>query len=219
MKCLALAFIFFGLTGCATLPPPHDIPPQLLTLPPTIRQAVTVDPLASSHARVVAWERSSHGWRQVFEPMPAMVGRRGIAPLNAKREGDGRTPSGVYPIGTAFGYAPFFDTKLRYRQATDDDFWVDDVDSAQYNRWVTGKPQASSFEEMRRRDHLYTYGAVIEYNTDPIIPGKGSAIFLHIWRAPGISTSGCVALSRRNLKALLKWLDARHQPVIILNSF
>lgn len=151
--------------------------------------------------------------------MQAMVGRHGIALLNEKKEGDGRTPSGVYPIGTAFGYAPSFDTKLAYRQVTENDFWIDDVDSPQYNQWVTGKPRASSFEKMRRPDHLYKYGAVIEYNTDPIIPGNGSAIFLHIWRAPGKPTSGCVALAPGSLKLLLRWLDASHQPVILIIPF
>jgi len=148
--------------------------------------------------------------------MRAMVGRKGIAPLNEKREGDGRTPSGIYPIGPAFGYASSFNTKLVYRQSTKNDFWVDDVNSRQYNQWVTGTPDAKSFEKMHRSDDLYKYGAVIEYNTDPIVPGNGSAIFMHIWRAPDKSTSGCVALSPRSLRKVLGWLDSQRHPVIIL---
>jgi L,D-peptidoglycan transpeptidase YkuD (ErfK/YbiS/YcfS/YnhG family) len=212
------ALIVLGLAGCVTLTSSQDTPPQLANLSSSIHQAVMVDPLPSSRATVTAWERNGRGWRQVFKPTAAMVGRNGVAPLNEKREGDGRTPSGIYAIGTAFGYAPAIHTKLPYRQATENDFWVDDVSSPQYNRWVTGKPNASSFEEMRRSDDLYKYGAVIEYNTDPIIPGNGSAIFVHIWRGPDTATAGCVAVPEPQLRSLLKWLDAASQPVIILKS-
>jgi L,D-peptidoglycan transpeptidase YkuD (ErfK/YbiS/YcfS/YnhG family) len=206
------------LSGCATLSPPQITPPAALQeLPAPTQQAVIVEPLNNSYARITTWELKDNRWQPAFRPMRAMVGRKGIAPLNEKREGDGRTPSGVYPISTAFGYAPAFATRLPYRQATANDFWVDDVNSPQYNQWVNGPPNAKSFEDMRRKDDLYKYGAVIEYNTNPIVPGNGSAIFLHIWRGPGRPTSGCVAFSPRSLKNLLGWLDQGRHPVIILN--
>lgn len=202
------------LSGCAASP---RSPVVLQHLAIETQQAVIVESLNSSYARVTTWQREDNLWRRAFGPMRTMVGRQGIAPLNEKREGDGRTPSGIYLIGTAFGYAPSFPTGLSYRQATKNDFWVDDVNSPQYNQWVTGQPEAISFEDMRRKDDLYKYGAVIEYNTKPIVPGHGSAIFIHIWRAPGQFTSGCVALSPRSLKKLLGWLDTRRHPVIVLS--
>lgn len=175
-----------------------------------------VEPLTGSEAKVSTWEFKDRNWQPVFGSMAATVGRNGIAPLNEKREGDGRTPSGTYALGPAFGYAPALDTKLVYRQATDNDFWVDDVESSQYNQWVTGKPNAASFEEMRRKDDLYQIGVVIEYNTQPIVPGHGSAIFMHVWRGPGQSTSGCVALSQNDLQKVVAWLDKKHEPVILI---
>jgi L,D-peptidoglycan transpeptidase YkuD (ErfK/YbiS/YcfS/YnhG family) len=206
------------LSGCATLSSSKAIPPAVLqTISAETQQAVIVEPHQSSRATITTWERRDGLWRKAFWPMRAVVGRKGIAPLNEKREGDGRTPSGIYAITTAFGYAPSFATKLDYRQSTANDFWVDDVESSQYNQWVRGKPNAKSFEDMRRNDDLYRYGAVIDYNTNPIVPGNGSAIFMHIWRSPGKSTSGCVALSPRSLKTILAWLDVRRNPVIILN--
>jgi L,D-peptidoglycan transpeptidase YkuD (ErfK/YbiS/YcfS/YnhG family) len=70
---------------------------------------------------------------------------------------------------------------------------------------------------MLRPDGLYDLGAVIEYNTDPAIPGYGSAIFLHIWRAHGQKpTAGCVAIDRSHLEVLLRWLNAADHPMIIL---
>jgi L,D-peptidoglycan transpeptidase YkuD (ErfK/YbiS/YcfS/YnhG family) len=203
--------------GCASVSPSKTVLPSALqALPAETQQVLIVEPLEHSYARLTAWEFKDNRWQPAFWPMRAMVGRKGIAPPNEKREGDGRTPSGVYPVSTAFGYAPSFATRLFYRQSTSNDFWVDDVNSPQYNQWVSGHTDAKSFEKMRRKDDLYRYGAVIEYNTSPIVPGNGSAIFLHIWRGPGRPTSGCVALSPRSLKGLLGWLDQRRHPVIVL---
>lgn len=188
----------------------------LAKLPPENQQAIVVEPVRGAYARATSWEFKDGGWQPVFRPMRAMVGRNGIAPLNEKREGDGRTPSGTYALGIAFGYAATFDTKLSYRQATGQDYWVDDVNSSQYNQWVIGVPDAKSFELMKRKDDLYKYGVVIEYNTDPIVPGNGSAIFMHIWKGFGKPTSGCVAFSPSGLKHLLKWLDASKHPAVII---
>ena len=210
--------LFFG--GCATLSPSQNIQPpaSFSNLSKEVQQVIVVDPLKASYARITTWELKNGQWHPVFWPMKAMVGRKGVAPLNEKREGDGRTPSGTYALGTAFGYAASVKTKLSYRQATERDFWVDDVNSSQYNQWVTGIPEAKSFELMKRKDDLYAYGVVIEYNTNPIVPGNGSAIFMHIWRGPGKATSGCVALSPRSLRHVLAWLDASNHPVILLNA-
>ncbi len=162
-----------------------------------------------------AWEQEHGHWKHVYSAR-VILGRNGLAALDTKREGDGHTPSGIFPISTAFGYDVKLDTKLEYRQATSDDFWVDDVKSPQYNQWVHYKPNADSFEIMKRKDNLYSMGAVIEYNTNPIIPGNGSAIFLHIWRSYYKPTAGCVAASKRDIRRLLKWLDKNQNPIIVL---
>jgi L,D-peptidoglycan transpeptidase YkuD (ErfK/YbiS/YcfS/YnhG family) len=83
---------------------------------------------------------------------------------------------------------------------------------------VNGPRPAVSFEFLRRADHLYKWGIVIEYNTQPVIPGKGSAIFLHIWRQPGVATAGCVAMGEEQLVGLLQWLNPVKHPVIILGD-
>jgi L,D-peptidoglycan transpeptidase YkuD (ErfK/YbiS/YcfS/YnhG family) len=71
---------------------------------------------------------------------------------------------------------------------------------------------------MKRTDELYEFGAVIEYNTDPVVPGHGSAIFLHVWSGPQSSTAGCVALAKDDVRRLLRWLDRNKNPVIALNQ-
>jgi len=168
-------------------------------------------------ATVTAWTYTGNTWHKAFGPWPAVIGRNGLAPSGEKREGDGRTPSGIYAIGTAFGAAEKFDTGLAYQQTTDDDIWIDDSASIQYNRWVKLPTDATSYEKMRRDDGLYDLGAVIEYNTDPVAPGYGSAIFIHIWRDNGQKpTAGCVALERKHLQDLLKWLKKTHSPAILI---
>ena len=163
-----------------------------------------------------AMEKNGNLWKAAFEPLDAVAGRNGFARAGEKKEGDGKTPSGIFPLQTAFGYTASMKTKMPYRQSLEDDIWVDDVNADDYNRW--GKKQetlAASFEMMKRDDDQYKYGIVIEYNTDPVIKGNGSAIFLHIWKCPGLPTAGCVAVSEENILKILDWLDPASSPLII----
>ncbi len=181
-----------------------------------IRQAITVLPAGPGPAAVLdTWERRGGCWQKTAT-MAAVAGRGGFVAAEAKREGDGGTPCGVYALGPVFGYAAANATAMPYRQITADDHWVDDPASPQYNQWVRGAPQAASWEDMLRPDGLYRHGIVVGYNTRPIVPGKGSAIFVHLWRGPGEATSGCVALDEANLLRIIAWLTPAGQPVIVL---
>jgi L,D-peptidoglycan transpeptidase YkuD (ErfK/YbiS/YcfS/YnhG family) len=163
-----------------------------------------------------AMEKREGNWQAAFEPSKAVIGRNGFAPVGEKREGDGKTPSGIYPLKMTFGYDETVKTKMPYRQTLADDLWVDDPNADDYNRWVKKQEtRAASYEIMKRDDNLYKYGIVIEYNTDPIIKGNGSAIFLHIWKGEGVPTDGCVAVSEENILKILDWLDPDASPLII----
>jgi len=195
--------------------------PAVNNIPPDVNQILLVTgncfPLFKSR-KVYALERTGSGWRQAMEPFDASIGRNGFAPYGEKREGDGRTPSGLYRLGTAFGYAESAATKMPYRQSLPDDVWIDDPNAPDYNRRVRqSQTRALSFEKMKRGDQLYKYGMVIEYNTDPVIKGHGSAIFLHIWAGPKSTTAGCVAVSEDNLLKILNWLDPAAKPAILMN--
>ena len=115
-----------------------------------------------------------------------------------------------------FGYDANIRTKMAYRQALADDIWVDDPHADDYNQWTKReKTKAASYEMMKREDDQYKYGIVIEYNTDMVIKGDGSAIFLHIWKGKGIPTAGCVAVSEEDITKILDWLDPGALPIII----
>ena len=178
--------------------------------------ATNRDP-SSSVVTIHAVEKENGIWHLAFPPFTGSIGEMGFAAIEDKREGDGKSPTGIFPLGMAFGYDPSVETRMPYRQATDDDFWVDDAHSEDYNKWVKGKPNAISWEKMKRDDDQYKYGVVIEYNTHPIVKGKGSAIFLHEWN-DGDSTLGCVAMSEEMILKILRWLDPAKKPMIIMGT-
>jgi len=173
----------------------------------------------SSRAVVLGFEKRASQWNLGFGPLMAVIGKAGFAAPGFKREGDGRTPSGIFPLGTTFGYAESIQTRMPYRQAKEDDLWVDDTASDDYNQWVKkDATRAASFENLLRKDNLYQYGIVIEYNTSPVIKGMGSAIFIHLWRGEGIPTEGCIALSEKDMQRILEWLDPNLKPFIAMGT-
>ncbi len=204
-----------------------------LHLPTQTQQVVIVetDSWTSNTGQLQMFSRSSSGWVPVGDKIPVSLGRNGLAwgrglerPAGdgpQKMEGDGKAPAGIFSLGTAFGYEPQPPPglKLPYRAITEKDFFVDDPGSPDYNEWVTldqkSTPRWKSAEKMKRPDYLYQLGIVVIQNTDPVVPDKGSAIFLHIWRQPGTPTAGCTAMARDNLLNLLEWLDPAKHPLLI----
>jgi L,D-peptidoglycan transpeptidase YkuD (ErfK/YbiS/YcfS/YnhG family) len=167
--------------------------------------------------KVYTLEKKGADWKTAFEPFSAVIGKNGFAPVGEKREGDGKTPSGLFALRMTFGYDEAVITKMPYRQALVDDIWVDDPNADDYNRWVKKDATlAKSYERMKRDDNLYKYGIVIEYNTTPVIKGNGSAIFFHVWGGEDITTEGCVAVSEQDIVKILAWLDPQASPIIIM---
>ena len=139
---------------------------------------------------------------------PAAVGRSGIQ--TNKTEGDGATPAGIYPL--VFGFyredrikpPP---SRLSMRGLAPHHAWVDDATDARYNSLVT-LPYPARTERMWRNDGIYDVLIVIGYNMNPVIPGAGSAIFLHIARPNFPATEGCIAVDRPVLLNLIPLLAA-----------
>lgn len=169
-------------------------------------------------ATLTAWQKSAGGWVEVFGPWTANLGRNGFAPPGAKREGDGRTPSGSYGFGFFFGVDANPGVRYPWRAVTGPNIvWDDDPSSPLYNQWVdenTANPGASP--EPMDNVPSYDYGALIDYNTDPVVPDMGSAIFFHV--STGGTTAGCVALPTAELLDVLRWLDPADQPVIVMGT-
>ena len=133
----------------------------------------------------------------------AACGRSGVRP--DKREGDGASPQGRFPLLRAFYRADRIaapPTRLPMAALRPADGWVDDPADPRYNRLVS-LPYPAHHEEMWRVDGLYDLVVLIGYNTDPAVPGRGSAIFLHVARPDFAATEGCIAIPRDVLVGLL----------------
>ena len=146
----------------------------------------------------------------------AAVGRAGVKA--DKHEGDGATPVGTYPLVSIL-YRPDRvappASQLPVQPLAPSDGWVDDPADANYNRPVS-LPYTASAEQMWREDDLYDLLVVIGYNMEPIVPGAGSAIFLHIATPDFAPTAGCLAVEREVLFAVLPLLGPGSQ--IVINS-
>ena len=144
----------------------------------------------------------------------AAIGPGGIAIKGG--EGDGITPRGSFPVREIFYRADRIAkpaTALPLRAIEEDDGWCDAPDDPNYNRLVK-LPYPASAETMWREDHLYDLVAVLGYNDDPVVPGKGSAIFLHLARPDYSATHGCVALAYDDALAAIAQLRLGDEVVI-----
>ena len=127
------------------------------------------------------------------------VGRGGIAMKTA--EGDGITPIGTWPIRRVLYRADRLErpqTELPLTEIARDDGWCDAPKDPRYNTQVK-LPYAANHEALWRKDRLYDVVAVLGFNDDPVVSGKGSAIFLHISREGYAPTEGCIALALPDL--------------------
>jgi len=181
------------------------------------------------------FDRTDQGWSQYNVPWKVVLGDSGLAwgvgvhtnPLNErlKKEGDHRSPAGVFELGEFFGYdsTPPPGIRFPYRQATKIIHCVDDTGSLFYNSFVgenqvvrdsAGRFPWKSSEVMRLDSSDYKYGIVVRHNPRAI-PGKGSCIFLHLMTADSSATTGCTAMGEANMLFLMQWLDPDKHPLFV----
>lgn len=182
------------------------------------------------------------GWKQDGAPIPVFLGKNGLGwgrglhgdPWSStgggkdgffasgpiKREGDKKAPAGIFRLGFLFGYAPAgrLGGKFPYRQMTDANECVDDMDSPLYNQVIDAQAYPArgwkSFERMRRDDDVYSLGLTVEHNPAAAVKGAGSCIFMHV-REKWPYTSGCTSMDRRALERVAAWLDASKYPLLV----
>lgn len=170
-------------------------------------------------AFLVALERKEGSWVVKYNPVEVGIGKYGFAPPKEKREGDGKSPTGIFRLGKLFTYKKQLNTLLEYQQTTKEDKWIDDPNSEDYNKYIRGSTDAKSYESLLLNSDVYKYCLVIEYNTNPVVKGKGSAIFFHLGVKKPFFTAGCVAINEENMELIVKWLDPKQNPTIIMGNF
>jgi L,D-peptidoglycan transpeptidase YkuD (ErfK/YbiS/YcfS/YnhG family) len=188
----------------------------------------------SMHGRLQRFERSRGGpWNAVSSPVPVLFGKSGVAwgsglagqnePGPQKKERDGRAPAGVFRIGKIYTYDAQLPPGADYpfHQVTRADAWIDDVNSPDYNRFVSidnpdAPPPWFEKQKMRHNDFAYRWLVEIRHNSDPPVPGHGSAIFFHIRRGVNRPTAGCTTMAESDLVTLITWLRGPRHPCYAL---
>lgn len=166
---------------------------------------------------------SGGSWVKQFE-VESVYGRNGAS--KEKREGDGKTPEGIFGLTMAFGILPSPGSVLAYHQIQEGDFWVDDVDSSYYNRLVNVKETGrhwKSGENMIAQAPYYDYGLALDFNKE-CTPGAGSAIFIHCEDAQSgtekkkTGSAGCIRLPKEQMKLLVQKADAKTKVIIVSDA-
>ncbi len=191
----------------------------------------------STSATLRLYQKSGTSWKPVAGPWKTRLGKMGLAwgiglhpvPRGAstKREGDWKSPAGVFSIGGVWGYQPAIQKhpKLPYVRITPRHLWVEDPESPSYNRGIVlDHDPASAWEkkqQMRQNDPAHALKLFIAHNAPNrrggAIPYAGSSIFFHIWRSGGTKpTAGCTAMPENDLRSLIARLDPTLRPVYVL---
>lgn len=188
----------------------------------------------SSHVTLSYFEKKGGQWQRVGIEWKGRLGAKGLvwgrgihptpsgAPL--KKEGDGRSPAGVFDLGGVWGSHKSVKKHPRtfYHQVTSRDLWVEDGDSKFYNQFVTLEHEPSSEWEkkaqMIQNDYAHSLKMFIAHNASPtIVPHGGSSIFFHIWRRDGASASaGCTTMAEKKLSWLIATVDPGRRPLYVL---
>lgn len=226
---LLLSFCTLAFTACSQMPA-------------TSTQAIVgiADDWNSSHVTLSLVEKNAEGkWKRVLGPYPGRLGREGCvwglglhpnpAGATIKREGDWRSPVGIFSLGGLWVNNPTpvqHDPAIPYINVGPNDLWVSDPRFPHlYNQHVRlDHPAGTTWElkeQMRQTDYPHSIKLLIHHNTPesvgkPIV-GAGSAIFFHIWRKDGESpTAGCTSMKEEHLRAFIARLQAKRNPIYIL---
>jgi len=232
------------IAGCLAAVPFLSIPlatfAQQTSLEPTLLQSATQLVVVKTanwdtlQGKLQRYQRkNSHStWKPVGNSWVIVVGKNGLGwgnkmvsayalPGPKKQEGDNKSPAGIFPLGTSFGFTDQASpkTKLDYYQIKNDTVCVDDTHSKYYGHIVESnkvtKDDWNSGEQMHQIYPFYKHGLVVDYNvTNPTL-GAGSCIFMHIWKSNQKGTAGCTAMPEPAVKQLIAWLDKDKYPVLV----
>lgn len=190
---------------------------------------VTTKDWSAPNGTLQRYEKTANAWHKVGDAIDIKLGRNGLGwgiglhtiPKDAKiikKEGDGKSPAGIFSLKQAFGYVPLV-TDYPYEVYKETDHCVDDANSKFYNKIVDSTKvdvDYNSKEHMKFPKNYYKYGVVVNHNhidEAGAQKGAGSCIFMHIKSIP---TAGCtVVKSEEEMKMLIEWLDVESNPLLV----
>ena len=142
------------------------------------------------------------------------IGKSGLA--NFKKEGDFSTPKGLFKLGLLYyrkDRIGLLKCKIKKRIIKKSMGWCDDVKSKKYNKEITF-PFKYNAEKLYLKKNIYDIFINIRYNSNPIVKGKGSAIFLHLCNKKYKSTRGCLALVKKDFLKILPLINKKTKILI-----
>jgi len=165
--------------------------------------------------KLYSFEKIEGEWKEVIGSIECTIGKKGFT--YEKIEGDLKSPIGFFEIGNCYGIEEKPNIKIDYIKYDSSSVWVDDIKSKFYNTFQNDTlfKEWTSAEKLVESGEAYKYFVLIKYNVNPIVSGKGSAIFFHTWVGEKKRTHGCIAVSFENLLKVIKWLDKSKKPIII----
>jgi L,D-peptidoglycan transpeptidase YkuD (ErfK/YbiS/YcfS/YnhG family) len=220
--CLVLGLVAPAAATRATAPDCPANLPNRLALTGSATQLITVVAAhrTATQGSLRLWQKLDGCWRPVAGPWSAWLGGRGVSAN--RREGDRTTPVGSFGIGRVmYGVAPDPGVRYRYRRIVCGDWWVEDPRSPYYNqfrhvRCGAKPPFAVVSDDLSSSPTAYRHFAVVRFNMDPVVPGRGSGIFLHA--STGRPTLGCISLPVQHLVKTLRWLRPGGAPRIVIGT-
>lgn len=189
---------------------------------------VTTKDWSASKGTLQRYDKVNQRWHKTGQAIEILLGRNGLGwgiglhttPPNApfvKKEGDGKSPAGIFALKHAFGYHALH-VAYPYQTYKETDHCVDDVHSTLYNKIVDSTsvtPDYQSFEHMKFPKNYYKYGIIVNHNhinETGSKKGAGSCIFMHIKSIP---TAGCTVMNEEQMKEIIQWLDAKSNPLLV----
>lgn len=213
--------------------------PDQIRMADRVRQLVTVTNggWSRSGANLRVWRRHEGGsWRLVRGPIRVALGWNGFVPAHRRRQSTGTTPAGRFRLHSVFGTRADPGSRFDYRRVDGDDYWpYEPRDPATYNIWQPSKSPRTHWRQgyaERLADYPveYAYSIVIGFNLPRGVrwsarrqqyvarhtadTERGGGIFLHVKEKP--TTAGCVSAPIRQLRWLVRWLDPRLNPRIVM---
>lgn len=181
------------------------------------------DPGDTTTCRFYAYIKEDGEWKEEFK-VAGYVGRSGIADAANRVEGDGTSPAGVYSFGMLFGIQDDPGGLQReYKKVDEDDYWDGDRNSDTYNQHVRGSEMPDSWnaaasEHLIDYKYSYNYAAMVNYNINPTIKGKGSAIFLHCTHPGSLYSAGCISIPESKMIRALRLIDDQAYIVLVRSA-
>ena len=238
IQSLAIAFSMLILITLLSAPS-HAAPslPSALATVGDSQQVVVVQAksLRSTKGTLQAFEKRNGKWVEFQKVVSADLGYGGLIPGKDRRQGTGKTPTGVYAITSSFGRKADPGTKLDYIKVDRNDAWTYNPKyPSTYNIFQSANRSWASYGNYVER--LYSYGkqynyvAIMDYNLpkgkitkgpnginrseNPPNTSMGGGIFLHV--SNGNKTAGCIAINEAAMQKLMKWFDPKKNPVIVV---